>query len=102
MRWAVCSVTVALASISFVGPTASAAPTFYTPFTCGQSGWYASTSVGHLPANGNDYEIDFNMAGEDRGQPVLASADGTVSLPAYKPSGSNPLAIDHDCGGWLT
>jgi hypothetical protein len=46
------------------------------------------------------YAIDFNINNDgDDGQPVLASAGGVVSVPAYS-SASNPLAIDHDGGGW--
>lgn len=75
----------------------TAAPTFYLPFQCNQSGWLASTRNDHVPSV---YAIDFNKTNDgDDGQPVLASADGVVSVPAYS-SSSNPLAIDHDGGGW--
>ncbi|MFI7605680.1 peptidoglycan DD-metalloendopeptidase family protein [Micromonospora sp. NPDC049366] len=51
---------------------AVAAPTFKVPFPCGQS-WSGQTRSGHSPA----YAIDFNRT-DDAGDPVVASAPGTV------------------------
>ncbi|MEU7651616.1 peptidoglycan DD-metalloendopeptidase family protein [Micromonospora taraxaci] len=51
---------------------ALAAPTFKVPFPCGQS-WSGQTRTGHSPANA----IDFNRT-DDLGDPVVASAPGTV------------------------
>ncbi|MEU5946386.1 peptidoglycan DD-metalloendopeptidase family protein [Micromonospora sp. NPDC047465] len=51
---------------------AMAAPTFKVPFPCGQS-WSGQTRTGHSPA----YAIDFNRT-DDLGDPVVASAPGTV------------------------
>ncbi|MEW2477011.1 peptidoglycan DD-metalloendopeptidase family protein [Micromonospora gifhornensis] len=51
---------------------AMAAPTFKVPFPCGQS-WSGQTRSGHSPANA----IDFNRT-NDAGDPVVASAPGTV------------------------
>ncbi|SCE94230.1 M23 family metallopeptidase [Micromonospora chokoriensis] len=51
---------------------ALAAPTFKVPFPCGQS-WSGQTRTGHSPA----YAVDFNRT-DDQGDPVVASAPGTV------------------------
>lgn len=51
---------------------AAAAPTFKVPFPCGQS-WSGQTRENHRPPN----SIDFNRA-DDLGDPVVASAPGTV------------------------
>ncbi|MBQ1071680.1 peptidoglycan DD-metalloendopeptidase family protein [Micromonospora sp. C31] len=51
---------------------AMAAPTFKVPFPCGQS-WSGQTRTGHSPA----YAVDFNRT-DDLGDPVVASAPGTV------------------------
>jgi len=53
---------------------ASAAPTFKVPFPCNQS-WYGQTRTNHSPA----YAIDFNRT-DDLGDPVVASAPGTVDI----------------------
>ena len=51
---------------------AMAAPTFKVPFPCGQS-WSGQTRSDHSPA----YAVDFNRT-DDLGDPVVASAPGTV------------------------
>ncbi|MET8350135.1 MULTISPECIES: M23 family metallopeptidase [unclassified Micromonospora] len=51
---------------------ALAAPTFKVPFPCGQS-WSGQTRSNHSPANA----VDFNRT-DDLGDPVVASAPGTV------------------------
>lgn len=51
---------------------AAAAPTFKVPFPCGQA-WSGQTRSNHSPA----YAIDFNRT-DDAGDPVVASAPGTV------------------------
>ncbi|WP_433387193.1 peptidoglycan DD-metalloendopeptidase family protein [Micromonospora sp. KLBMP9576] len=51
---------------------AMAAPTFKVPFPCGQS-WSGQTRTGHSPARA----VDFNRT-DDLGDPVVASAPGTV------------------------
>ncbi|MGN9767819.1 peptidoglycan DD-metalloendopeptidase family protein [Micromonospora sp. SD12] len=51
---------------------AMAAPTFKVPFPCGQS-WSGQTRTNHSPA----YSLDFNRT-DDLGDPVVASAPGTV------------------------
>ncbi|MEV4538655.1 peptidoglycan DD-metalloendopeptidase family protein [Asanoa sp. NPDC049518] len=57
-------------------PTAPAlaAPTFKVPFPCGQA-WSGQTRTNHSPANA----IDFNRTNDD-GDPVVASAAGTVDV----------------------
>lgn len=67
------AVTVAAAAAVIVAPgSAQAAPTFKVPFPCGQS-WSGQTRTNHSPANA----IDFNRT-DDLGDPVVASAPGTV------------------------
>ncbi|MFD0783427.1 peptidoglycan DD-metalloendopeptidase family protein [Micromonospora azadirachtae] len=51
---------------------AMAAPTFKVPFPCGQV-WSGQTRTNHSPANA----VDFNRT-NDSGDPVVASAPGTV------------------------
>ncbi|MDG4826273.1 peptidoglycan DD-metalloendopeptidase family protein [Asanoa sp. WMMD1127] len=53
---------------------ALAAPTFKVPFPCGQA-WSGQTRTNHSPANA----IDFNRTNDD-GDPVVASAPGTVDV----------------------
>ncbi len=53
---------------------ALAAPTFKVPFPCGQA-WSGQTRTNHSPANA----IDFNRTNDD-GDPVVASAAGTVDV----------------------
>ncbi|MBF9133265.1 peptidoglycan DD-metalloendopeptidase family protein [Plantactinospora sp. S1510] len=55
---------------------AAAAPTFKVPFPCGQS-WSGQTRTNHSPANA----VDFNRT-DDQGDPVVASAPGTVDVVA--------------------
>jgi len=57
-------------------PTAPAlaAPTFKVPFPCGQA-WSGQTRTNHSPANA----VDFNRTNDD-GDPVVASAAGTVDV----------------------
>jgi murein DD-endopeptidase MepM/ murein hydrolase activator NlpD len=64
-------------------------PNFQLPFTCGQR-WRFTTYANHNP---EDAKIDFfYQDGETRGQPVLASAPGTVAklLPEI-----GAVKIDH-------
>ncbi len=70
-------------------------PVFALPFKCGQR-WRFTTYAGHNP---EDAKIDFFYDdGETRGQPVLASAAGTVSklLPEI-----GAVKIEHG-QGWTT
>ncbi|MEU4565327.1 peptidoglycan DD-metalloendopeptidase family protein [Micromonospora sp. NPDC023956] len=53
---------------------ALAAPTFKVPFPCGQA-WSGQTRTNHSPA----YSVDFNRT-DDLGDPVVASAPGTVDV----------------------
>ncbi|WP_422771724.1 M23 family metallopeptidase [Plantactinospora sp. WMMC1484] len=55
---------------------AAAAPTFRVPFPCNQT-WSGQTRTNHSP----QYAIDFNRA-NDQGDPVKASAPGTVDVVA--------------------
>jgi len=66
----------AAAVVFLLLPTAPAlaAPTFKVPFPCGQS-WSGQTRTNHSPANA----IDFNRT-DDLGDPVVASAPGTVDV----------------------
>ncbi|MEU7934376.1 hypothetical protein [Micromonospora echinofusca] len=72
--WSLAAVSL-LAAVALVAPAspAMAAPTFKVPFPCGQS-WSGQTRTNHSPTNA----IDFNRT-DDLGDPVVASAPGTVS-----------------------
>lgn len=75
----------------------AARPGFQLPFPCGQS-WSGQTRTNHSPA----YSIDFNRSG-DSGDPVVASAPGTVSKVGNTGGTSygRYVYIDHG-GGWQT
>ena len=71
-----------------------AAPNFEVPFPCGQS-WSGQTRTNHSPANA----IDFNRT-NDSGDPVAASAAGTVSVVRDKGNTSygKYVVINHASG----
>ncbi|MDG4795940.1 peptidoglycan DD-metalloendopeptidase family protein [Micromonospora sp. WMMD1082] len=74
-RWFSLVATVLLAvGVLLPAAPAMAAPTFKVPFPCGQS-WSGQTRTNHSPANA----IDFNRT-DDLGDPVVASAPGTVDV----------------------
>ncbi|MCX4528173.1 MULTISPECIES: M23 family metallopeptidase [unclassified Streptomyces] len=85
-------------------PSYAAGPTYQMPFGCGQS-WLGSTRAGHSPST---LAIDWTHGGSTHGQPVLASADGTISIAdtltnsdgSYRSYGKY-VVIDHG-GGWKT
>jgi Peptidase family M23 len=76
---------------------ALAAPSFKLPFRCGEV-WSGQTRTNHSPANA----IDFNRT-DDVGDPVVASAPGTVSLvrDLGGTSYGRYVVIDHG-GGYST
>lgn len=76
---------------------ALAAPTFKVPFPCGQS-WSGQTRSDHSPA----YAVDFNRT-DDLGDPVVASAPGTVDrvTDLGGTSYGKYVRIDHG-GGYTT
>ncbi|MCW3815602.1 peptidoglycan DD-metalloendopeptidase family protein [Micromonospora sp. DR5-3] len=72
-RWfSLAAVGAVLAATLVPAAPAMAAPTFKVPFPCNQS-WSGQTRSDHSPA----YAIDFNRT-DDLGDPVVASAPGTV------------------------
>lgn len=88
----------ALATMLNLGATeAAAAPNFQMPFKCGYTAT-AATFSGHNPAN----SVDFQKSGIT-GDPVVASAAGTVSRVADEGGTSYGkwIEIDHG-GGWTT
>ncbi|MDI1464394.1 peptidoglycan DD-metalloendopeptidase family protein [Catellatospora sp. KI3] len=64
----------AAAALAVPAAPAMAAPTFKVPFPCNQS-WSGQTRSDHSPA----YAVDFNRT-DDLGDPVVASAPGTVDV----------------------
>src|SRR5688572_21270702 len=95
----------ALAVVTLSARPADAAgprPAFQMPFACGQT-WEASTYDGHWP---DQDSIDLGQwsasdANVSKGEPVLASADGTV-LDVFTTSGGEVrVYLDHG-GGWVT
>jgi len=102
---AVLAVTaLALSPISPISPvhdadaaSTMAAPNFEVPFPCGQS-WSGQTRTNHSPANA----VDFNRT-NDSGDPVAASAAGTVSVVKDKGNTSygKYVVINHS-GGYQT
>ncbi|TCP48446.1 peptidase M23-like protein [Tamaricihabitans halophyticus] len=92
----------ALVVLGTAAPTAAqsaetAEINFRTPFECNQE-WNANTRANHNPQN----SVDFQRADAD-GQPVLASADGTVSRveDLGGESYGKFIVIEH-ADGWTT
>jgi hypothetical protein len=87
----------AITLIGFQPQAAFAAPAFQMPFPCGQV-WEGQTRTDHSPANA----VDLNRT-DDLGDPVVASASGTVSV--VKDLGSTSygkyVVVDHG-NGWTT
>ena len=84
------------------GEAAGPRPLFQLPFACGQT-WAASTYSNHWPdPDSIDLAQRTDGANVSEGEPVLASAAGTV-LEAYtrESDGENRVFIDHG-GGWVT
>ncbi|MFD6181703.1 M23 family metallopeptidase [Streptomyces goshikiensis] len=85
-------------------PSYAAGPSYQMPFNCGQS-WLGSSRSGHSPST---LAIDWTHGSSTSGQPVLASADGTISIAdtltnsdgSYRSYGKY-VVIDHG-GGWKT
>jgi hypothetical protein len=86
---------------------APGAPNFYMPLPCNET-WRAASYPNHPsfypdPSPEKDSPIDLNNDKGDaweRGRPVLASADGTVSKSELTQYG-NRIEIDHG-SGWVT
>lgn len=86
-----------LCALASCGFAAHAAPAFQLPFPCNQA-WSGETRTNHNPQR----SIDFNRA-NDLGDPVVASAAGTVTVVRNLGSSSygRYVVIDHG-GGWTT
>ena len=83
-----------LISVATVPSVAAAGPNFRLPFECGQK-YVGSTYAGHGLA------VDFNQKRDaDAGDPVLASAGGTVT-DGWGIAVNGQIAVDHG-GGWQT
>jgi hypothetical protein len=94
-------VAVALATIG-TAHAAGPRPLFQMPVPCGQT-WDASTYDGHWP---DEDSLDLAQRDDDgvnvsEGEPVLASAAGTVSHMATYGEGEHHLYLDHG-NGWRT
>ncbi|MEU9034814.1 M23 family metallopeptidase [Streptomyces sp. NPDC048352] len=79
-------------------PSYAAGPGYQMPFSCGQA-WAGNTYSGHSPST---LAIDWTHGSTTANQPVLASAEGTVSV-AKTLSGSygKYVVVDHG-SGWKT
>ena len=103
-RWAIALAPVAVPAL-VTSPAAEAAgprPMFQMPFACGQT-WEASTYSSHWPDQdsidlGQWTAADANMS---QGEPVLATADGTVLKVFTDDAGGNRVYLDHG-DGWVT
>ena len=101
------AVTIALIGFSAMWASPARAsgprPFFQMPLACGQT-WEASTYDGHWPDQdsvdlGEWSPQDTNMG---QGEPVLASAAGTVlEVFTHLPAGDIRVYLDHG-GGWVT
>ncbi|MGC4896328.1 peptidoglycan DD-metalloendopeptidase family protein [Micromonospora sp. DT31] len=74
MRLLAVALLATLGGLAAPSSPALAAPTFKVPFPCGQA-WSGQTRSNHSPANA----VDFNRT-DDAGDPVVASAPGTVDV----------------------
>jgi hypothetical protein len=85
------------------GAGGSSSVVFQMPFACGQT-WGAGTYGGHWPdADSIDLveradNSDNGSANISKGEPVLASADGTVAYVGQSSGGTNRVYIDHGNG----
>lgn len=96
-RVLVTALVAPLFGLALTAGEAVAAPAFQLPFPCGQV-WEGQTRTNHSPPN----SIDFNRSGDD-GDPVVASAGGTVTRVANEGSVSYGRWIEIDHGsGWRT
>ncbi|MEH0822286.1 MULTISPECIES: peptidoglycan DD-metalloendopeptidase family protein [unclassified Micromonospora] len=97
-RWWSLAAATLLAAVALVAPAspAMAAPTFKVPFPCGQS-WSGQTRSDHSPA----YALDFNRT-DDLGDPVVASAPGTVDRVTDLGGSSYGKYVRIDHGGGYT
>jgi murein DD-endopeptidase MepM/ murein hydrolase activator NlpD len=78
-------------------PTVRTNPVFRLPFPCGQR-WIGATRTSHNPP----WAIDFNRPG-DFGDPVVASADGTVAFVDIVGTNSyGRVVVVRHRGGWET
>lgn len=96
--WVLPTILVLLGALSIPNaPVASAAPAFQMPFPCNQT-WTGSTRSDHNPA----YAVDLNRT-DDLGDPVVASAGGTVITvrDLGDTSYGKYVVVDHG-GGWTT
>jgi len=92
------SILVGLSMVVLGGGQANAATNFELPFPCGQV-WQGQTRSGHSPANA----VDLNRT-NDIGDPVVASASGTVTRVAETATGESYgkwIEISHG-SGWTT
>jgi hypothetical protein len=70
------------------------------PFPCGQV-WNGATRVDHPTGSGSSFALDLNRA-DDRGAPVVASADGVVRIPTGAGDRAvNTVQVVH-ADGWTT
>ena len=91
-------IATAVAAVALVlavsSPPALAGPGFKLPFICGAT-YVGSTYAGH------GWAVDFNQPyNRDAGDPVVASAAGTVTQTKYATS-NGQITITH-AGGWKT
>ncbi|MFF3021007.1 peptidoglycan DD-metalloendopeptidase family protein [Streptomyces sp. NPDC057939] len=76
-------------------PSHAAGPAYQMPFSCQQS-WLGKTYGGHSPST---LSIDWTRGSSTENQPVLASADGTVSVvKSLTTSYGKYVVIDHGGG----
>ncbi|HEX5861170.1 MAG TPA: VCBS repeat domain-containing M23 family metallopeptidase [Nocardioides sp.] len=96
LRVAVAATGVATLVVLGGAPPAHAAPenVYQMPFPCGQA-WTGTTRASHSPSS---RAVDWNRP-DDLGDPVVASASGTVSVASYGSSGyGNWVRVNHANG----
>ncbi|MEU1604976.1 peptidoglycan DD-metalloendopeptidase family protein [Micromonospora matsumotoense] len=95
--WSLVAASLLVTGVLVPAAPAWAAPTFKVPFPCNQS-WSGQTRSDHSPANA----VDFNRT-DDLGDPVVASAPGTVDrvTDLGGTSYGKYVRIDHG-GGYTT
>ncbi|MEV4313488.1 VCBS repeat domain-containing M23 family metallopeptidase [Actinocrispum sp. NPDC049592] len=101
VKGAVTGVAAAAATLGLAVPAQAAEPNFQLPFPCGQT-WHGNNpdSSAHV----TPWEIDFNRA-DDLGDPVVASAAGTVETAANQGDANgygNLVKISHGSSGYFS
>lgn len=97
------SLLVGAVAVPLATPAAGLTPLFQMPFPCNDP-WYGATYTSPKPHDfplDTSNSIDWNLAVEDRGRPVLAGVGGMLTVGYQFPGYGNYVDIEVG-GGWVT